>query len=164
MQLTKNLETPVVPAVDLWMQIQFSSLRAVVPGICQAAVALASGSTAGESPKLMIVLRELLGNAIEHGNQDDSGRAVDFRMRLIGARGVELSVSDEGSGFDAALVDLSSLSSPGDTRGSGLRLVNALCDSIRFENGGRRVVCRLSWDTDLRMAELAVPTRNVKTH
>lgn len=130
------------------IELRFSSLRELVPGICLASSAFAAGPGGGEMPKVNLVLRELLGNAIEHGNHNDPRRSVVCRVTRISPQSVELSVTDEGLGFTADDVDLQFLDSPSDSSRGGLRLVNALSDSLRFELGGRRTVCQVSWNTD----------------
>lgn len=156
MALTENALPPAEAAIGhAWFQIRFSSLRELLPGICQIASSLATGSSTAVSPKLALVLRELLINAIEHGNQDESGRVVDFRMDRLGAGSVAIAIADEGAGFEMDPVDLCPQEVPADSTGSGLRLVNALCDSLVFENGGRRVICKLTWDNEFGSAAFA---------
>lgn len=130
------------------VELRFSSLRELVPGICLASSAFAAGPGGGEMPKVNLVLRELIGNAIEHGNRNDPRRGVVCRVTRISPQSVELSVTDEGQGFTAEDVDLQILDSPADSSRGGLRLVNALSDSLRFELGGRRTVCQVSWTSD----------------
>ncbi len=130
------------------IELRFSSLRELVPGICLASSAFAAGPGGGEMPKVNLVLRELLGNAIEHGNHNDPRRSVVCRVTRLSPQSVELSVTDEGLGFTADDVDLQFLDSPSDSSRGGLRLVNALSDSLRFELGGRRTVCQVSWNTE----------------
>jgi anti-sigma regulatory factor (Ser/Thr protein kinase) len=132
------------------IELRFSSLRELVPGICLASATFAAGPGGGEMPKVTLVLRELLGNAIEHGNHNDPRRGVVCRVTRTGPQSVELSVTDEGSGFTADAVDLQFLDAPVDSGRGGLRLVNALSDSLRFELGGRRVVCQVSWNLEER--------------
>ena len=45
------------------------------------------------------VVRELLNNAVEHGNQNDSKKSVTYRLKNE-ADHIEISVSDQGNGFD----------------------------------------------------------------
>ncbi len=130
------------------VELRFSSLRELVPGICLASSAFAAGPGGGEMPKVNLVLRELIGNAIEHGNRNDPRRGVVCRVTRLSPQSVELSVTDEGQGFTADDVDLRVLDCPSDSSRGGLRLVNALSDSLRFELGGRRTVCQVSWDSD----------------
>lgn len=129
------------------IELRFSSLRELVPGMCLASAAFAAGPGGGEMPKVTLVLRELLGNAIEHGNRNDPRREVVCRVTRLGPQSVELSVTDEGPGFTADAVALQVLDTPSDTCRGGLRLVNALGDSLRFELGGRRAVCQVSWNS-----------------
>lgn len=126
------------------IELRFSSVRELVPGICQAGTAFAAGPNGGELPRFTLVLRELLTNAIEHGNGGDPAREVTCRVRRVDDHTVELSVTDEGPGFTPKAVDLSPLDVPTDIARGGLRLVNALANSLRFEEDGRRAVCRVS--------------------
>lgn len=138
---------PAMPGCSA-IELRFSSLRELVPGICLASSTFAAGPGGGEMPKVNLVLRELLGNAIEHGNRNDPRRGVVCRVTRLSPHSVELSVTDEGLGFTADDVDLQFLDSPVDSSRGGLRLVNALSDSLRFELGGRRTVCQVSWNLD----------------
>lgn len=132
------------------IELRFSSLRELVPGICLASATFAAGPGGGEMPKVTLVLRELLNNAIEHGNQGDPRRGVVCRITRLSPQSVEISVSDEGTGFMCEDVDLHFLDTPSDSCRGGLRLVNALSDVLRFELGGRRAICRVSWDSEDR--------------
>lgn len=140
--------TPIPTPGCSTIELRFTSLRDLVPGICLAAAAFSAGPGGGEMPKVNLVLRELLSNAIEHGNQNDPRHYVVCRVTRINPQSVELSVTDEGRGFTADDVDLRFLDAPTDSSRGGLRLVNALSEALRFELGGRRVTCRVSWKSD----------------
>ncbi len=150
-----EIPTAESDAREAWFEIRFSSLRELLPGICQLASSLATGSSTVNSPKLAIVLRELLMNAIEHGNHNEPGRVVALRVNRIGGQCVEIAIEDQGAGFRFDDIDVRPLDAPTDCCDGGLRLVSALSDSMSFDEEGRRVVCRLSWDPELRSEYIA---------
>lgn len=151
--LTENVTQASSSAHDARMQIRFSAYRELLPGICQASAAFARGTGSGDSAKLVMVLRELLYNAIEHGSKNDPEQEIGCAITRDGGSAVVVMVSDSGDGFDREAVDLHSLATPTDCRRGGLRLVNALSDFLKIENGGRTIICRVSWDTETSAAD-----------
>jgi serine/threonine-protein kinase RsbW len=93
--------------------------------------------------RFRVVLRELLINAIEHGNENDASRRVACSV-AIGGRGdcVHVSVEDQGEGFDYKSLDMA-LSDNGKPRTDrGYRLVGNLCRRLGFNEKGNRIsVC-----------------------
>jgi len=156
-----GLETPFTT------EIRFSSDPLLVPGICNAAASFAGNLLSGDHPKLMLVLRELLRNAVEHGNGRDTSRTVLCRLsRQLGTRVIEIAVTDEGTGFDFAATNYQLPGVPQANSHCGLRLVYALSDDLRFEDGGRTVVCHVSLDGDTPAGERTpqtTPTRSNAT-
>ena len=147
-------------AYPLTTEIRFSSDPLLVPGICSAAANFAADQDSGGQPKLALVLRELLRNAVEHGNRRDSSRTVKCRITRLGTRAVEIVVTDEGTGFDSDAVDYQLPDTPQDSSHCGLRLVHALSNELRFEDGGKTVVCRVSLDGDTVSDEQSTPANN----
>lgn len=141
-----QFEPPYGLDTPLTTEIRFSSDLLLIPGICNAAANFAANPQSGGQPKLILVLRELLRNAVEHGNQHDASRTVLCRLMRLGARVVEIIVTDEGSGFDSVAANFQLPNTPQDNSHCGLRLVYALSDDLRFEDGGKTVVCRVSLD------------------
>lgn len=135
-------------AANFEMRLKLPALSALVPTTCKLAALMVTEGRDGDSPKVTLVLRELLTNAIEHGCSGDPRQSIDVKVARKGKQNVELVVSDEGRGFSAASLDLSSLDCPAATTQAGLRLANAVCSSMRFENGGRRIVCHLVEEAD----------------
>lgn len=160
--MTDNASTPPPGAQETRMHIRFSSYRELLPGICQASAAFARGTAGGESAKLVMILRELLDNAIEYGSRNNPAHEIACTITRIAPDSVDVAVSDEGEGFQSESLDLRSLVAPTDSRRGGLRLVNALSDSIRFEDGGRTVVCRVSWKTGAETALHSTPQETAR--
>ena len=137
------------------VEIRFSSNPLLLAGICASAVDFVCGSHPGKPHEVAVVLRELLVNAVEHGNKHDLGKYVTCRVTRIGPHAAEIAVEDEGEGFDPTHVDLGYPASPAELSRNGLRIANALSCALSFEEGGRRVVCRLSWGPDGRLCTMA---------
>jgi anti-anti-sigma factor len=85
-----------------------------------------------------VVLRELLINAIEHGNQRDIHKKVQCSIANLGGPRWQISVIDEGPGFDYhnASFLMPQSSTP---RNRGLPLVNAFTDQLDFLGNGNHV-------------------------
>jgi serine/threonine-protein kinase RsbW len=89
--------------------------------------------------RVVLLATEAVTNAIEHGNKFDMSKRVHFRLE-VGEGKVELTVQDEGVGFDPANtddpLDPDNLMRDG---GRGLLFMESMADQIRFEDEGRRV-------------------------
>lgn len=84
-----------------------------------------------------LVARELLNNAILHGNKLERSKKVKFSLR-IGRRWIRLQVIDQGNGFNWRQAhrqppDVSAES------GRGMAIARAYGQRIVFGNGGRRI-------------------------
>jgi serine/threonine-protein kinase RsbW len=105
-------------------------------------VAGLAGFDEDEALNLALAVREAVINAICHGHGEDPRRKVRVTL-AAGQRGLRVSVSDRGAGFDA-----DSMPDPtvGDNRlrasGRGLLLMRAFVDQVRFRRrpgGGTEV-------------------------
>jgi len=85
-----------------------------------------------------LLVRELVNNAILHGNKLDVSKNVRISVR-IWHRIIALSVADEGPGFDwrSQLCHQPDLS---DTSGRGLAIGLIYADRMAFNHAGNRVV------------------------
>jgi len=86
-----------------------------------------------------LILRELLNNAVEHGNYNISDRAVVCSLQRIGDKRFKVSVQDEGKGFDYGKLVMTLPEDPRQIRNRGYALVNAFSDQINFNDKGNRV-------------------------
>ncbi len=86
---------------------------------------------------LMLGLSEAVANAIMHGNKQDPNKWIHLRAEQIDGN-LEVTVEDEGDGFDPDLVP-SPLTADNKTRqgGRGLFLMRTYCKDVRYSNGGR---------------------------
>jgi anti-sigma regulatory factor (Ser/Thr protein kinase) len=92
----------------------------------------------GDTNALLLVIRELLINAIVHGNESKTSRIALVRIARRGEH-FEVQVDDEGEGFDYETLDLDLPDDPQSLDGRGLVLVHELSKELAFERGGRRV-------------------------
>jgi anti-anti-sigma factor len=99
---------------------------------------------AGKPENLKIVLRELLINAIEHGNGSDMQLSVECTVEHLDDNRFKIVVKDSGDGFDYGSLNLLVPEDPNQDRNRGLPLVNALADEIAFNEKGNEVTAYLS--------------------
>jgi anti-sigma regulatory factor (Ser/Thr protein kinase) len=91
-----------------------------------------------DSDGLLLVVRELLINAIVHGNGSNSSRMALIRIARRGYR-YEVQVDDEGEGFDFESLILDLPEDPQSLVKRGLVIVHELSEELTFERGGSRV-------------------------
>ena len=104
---------------------------------------------------LFLVLRELISNAIHHGNQGDVNRLVRIAINhLVLPSGEKdnntehftVTVQDEGCGFDYLALDLFLPENGGIHAKRGLKLVAALVDQLAFQDTGNGVTVYLHFN------------------
>ena len=88
---------------------------------------------------LRLSLEELLTNAIKHGNKSNPDLKVSVDCAILPGA-IEISVSDEGQGFDhGSMPDPTEKENLPKPSGRGLYLVKKFTDRIQFLNNGRTV-------------------------
>jgi serine/threonine-protein kinase RsbW len=98
-----------------------------------------------------LALREALGNAIVHGNQEDPKTKVHIRCRCGPGDEVSIVVTDQGKGFDFEKTGSSGLTSElASGHGHGIQLMKAYMDDVHFERGGSQVHMRKRSRTTVR--------------
>ena len=86
-----------------------------------------------------LALEEALINAAKHGNKWDPSKHVHVEFEVSDER-VEVSIEDEGAGFDRRLVPDPTLEENIEKcSGRGILLIEAYMDSVDWSHGGRRV-------------------------
>ncbi len=96
-----------------------------------------------ESSDVKLVLRELLLNAVCHGNHNNSARLILLMVECEEEGTCTVTVEDEGDGFDHRLLDFSLPDDPRQASQRGMKLVNALSESVTFNELGNRVTAVL---------------------
>lgn len=93
---------------------------------------------------LVLVFRELVNNAVEHGNKKVKELPVDVEVLRLSPGRFRLSVEDRGAGFDFRSADLSLPDDPTQIRNRGLALANSFADELMFHEPGNKVTAWIS--------------------
>ncbi len=94
--------------------------------------------------RAIIVLRELLVNAIQHGNKHNAAYPVTIGVRKLEQNKVKILVKDYGRGFDYRSLDTRLPENPRKIHTRGYRLIKAFCDSFEFNREGNEVTAYVS--------------------
>jgi serine/threonine-protein kinase RsbW len=113
-------------------------VRHVVAELVEACERLAfAGSRA--TLNLRVALGEVIANAILYGNKEDPGRLVRIDAKLSPGL-AEVTVTDEGSGFDpGAVLDPTLPENRDRSHGRGLFLLRTLADEVEYNERGNAV-------------------------
>ncbi len=97
-----------------------------------------------------IVIRELLINAIEHGNQNNPDRTVHCAVEQVEDVLFKVTVEDEGDGFDYKNLDMAIPEDPRQVRHRGYALIKSFTEKILFNEKGNQttVYLRMSRETE----------------
>ncbi len=127
--------------IEAWMP---SEIQAVSP-LVEQLVRLIKGSQCvpGQEPDVELALREALNNAVVHGNRLDPNKRVQILCRCEKRKGISITVSDQGQGFDPnAVPEPSAIGRIEAEHGRGLLLMKTAMDEVSFEGGGTKVHLR----------------------
>ncbi len=102
-----------------------------------------------EFSRLRLVLRELLINAVDHGNRNVREQIVTCEVELVDGHLARIAVEDQGNGFDHRNLILRIPEDAQQIRQRGYPLINAFSENIAFNDKGNRVtaVVRLQRQT-----------------
>ncbi len=89
----------------------------------------------GSTEYVPLVIRELLCNAIEHGNGNDPVKVVSGTIEKIEKCRYKITVTDEGEGCTLDDISYSSSPDPVNGRSMGFSIINNFCDEILFAEG-----------------------------
>jgi serine/threonine-protein kinase RsbW len=130
--------------IDSWMP---SKIQAISPTVDRL-MRLIGGSQCipGNEFDVELALREALGNAVVHGNQEDPEKKVHIRCRCGRGQGISIIVTDQGKGFDFGKVLANGITanSPAE-HGRGIPLIEAYMDDVHFARGGSEVHMSKHW-------------------
>jgi len=100
------------------------------------------------SSGVMIVLRELLVNAIQHGFSLLNQR-ISVELKVLPNNMFKLTVTDTGCGFDPDRLDLDSVSEdPRMVKNRGYRLIHTFAQDIEFNEKGNSITAYVPLDKD----------------
>ena len=127
--------------IEAWMP---SEIQAISP-LVEQLMRLIEGSQclAGQEPDVELALREALNNAVVHGNRLDPNKRVQILCRCEMRKGISITVSDQGQGFDPnAVPEPSAIGRIEAEHGRGILLMKMAMDEVSFECGGTKVHLR----------------------
>ena len=101
-----------------------------------------------DAPPFILSIREMVNNAIEHGNKMDTSLKVIMDVEEIGNFRFKISVKDEGPGFDYGSMNLSMPDDPSQVRNRGLALINTFADELSFNDSGNVVMAYMTIKND----------------
>jgi serine/threonine-protein kinase RsbW len=140
-RFSKKRSRSSIPEVDSWTP---SKIQAISPTVDRL-MRLIEGSQCvpGLEFDVELALREALGNAVVHGNQEDAEEKVHLRARCGRGKGISIVVTDQGKGFDfEEIADIGFTSDPTGAHGHGIQLMKAYMDEVHFARGGSEVHMR----------------------
>jgi serine/threonine-protein kinase RsbW len=124
--------------IDAWMPSKIQAISPLVDRLM--GVIERARCVPGVEFDVELALREALGNAVVHGNQENPDKKVHIRCRCESGNEISIVVTDEGKGFDFLKTLGNGLtSSTADAHGHGIQLMRAYMDDVRFERGGSEV-------------------------
>jgi serine/threonine-protein kinase RsbW len=124
--------------IDSWMPSKIQAISPLVDRLMR----LIQGSQCvpGDEFDVELALREALGNAVVHGNQEDPEKKVHIRCRCQPGNQIYIVVTDQGKGFDfGKMVCTGFTSDPSSEHGRGIQLMKGFMDDVHFESGGSEV-------------------------
>jgi serine/threonine-protein kinase RsbW len=124
--------------VDAWIPSEVKAISPLVDRLMR----LIEGShcITGEEHAVELALREALSNAVVHGNRLDAHKLVHVRCGCKGGKGISITVSDQGQGFDpSAVPDPLSVDNLEAEHGRGIHLMKLAMDEVSFEPRGAEV-------------------------
>ena len=89
--------------------------------------------------ELSILLREMLMNAIQHGNKSSINRKVWCRIVHLCQNRFKITVEDQGDGFDYRKINRKIPDHPEEIKARGYILIHALSDRVEFNTRGNRI-------------------------
>ena len=86
-----------------------------------------------------VVLREMLTNAIKHGNKQVPERMVTVKIESLKKMRFKISVHDEGDGFNYRALSSKAPENPRGREKRGYYLINYLSDKVEFNVQGNGI-------------------------
>jgi serine/threonine-protein kinase RsbW len=124
--------------IDAWIPSEIGAISPLVERLMR----LVEGShcVTGEETAVELALREALSNAVVHGNRLDAHKLVHVRCRCKVGKGISITVSDQGQGFDpSAVPDAVSVENLELEHGRGIHIMKLAMDQVAFKQRGTEV-------------------------
>ncbi len=92
----------------------------------------------------IVVIRELLSNAIHHGNRNTTEGEVSLQVKYLENNCFQIVVEDSGNGFDYDSINRSLPEDPLRAPSRGYPLIHNISDRVEFNDKGNRITAYLS--------------------
>ena len=98
---------------------------------------------------VLLVSRELIKNAVVHGNQNDRSKEVVYRISRLAQDRFELEVQDSGSGISLNRSESTTKQWPNrldsdETHGRDFTIISSLSDQVSFNEQGNKITVVLT--------------------
>ncbi|MBW1673790.1 MAG: ATP-binding protein [Deltaproteobacteria bacterium] len=123
---------------------RFSSELQLVDQVVEAFEKYCSRLKVEEPSSLILVLKELLINAVVHGSQNDANRNVLCVVEKLEKSRFMIQVEDTGRGFAYKSIDMNPPEDLKHIQKRGYAIINALSDRIEFNDSGNKVTVFLA--------------------
>ncbi|MBF0451113.1 MAG: ATP-binding protein [Candidatus Magnetomorum sp.] len=124
---------------DDYIEFKFSSEIKMVNKIIKETRNFLENYTIEEDGNIVLILRELINNAIEHGNKKSKELIVSVSITHLSNQRFKIVVEDEGDGFDYARMNFRVSNDPSQIRNRGLSLINSFSDEVVFNETGNMI-------------------------
>jgi anti-sigma regulatory factor (Ser/Thr protein kinase) len=131
---------------DGQLDIELSSDPDLMEHVTREAQYFITESGYRKNTDLKVIIRELVSNAIIHGNRMDPERHVKMHLEHMGGGTFSVMITDEGTGFDYQSVKYNLPDRPSNSACRGLALVKALTCRLEFNGAGNGVVATFGLD------------------
>lgn len=126
------------------LMVRMPSDMSLLPSVTRRCMLFLRNLGLGFCPDVALVSRELLSNAICHGNRRCMQKQVHLEIRKLDSGEIEVLVEDEGAGFNYRRLNLSVPEEKWWGGHHGLALVNMLTNGLAFNAMGNQVTVRLA--------------------
>ena len=92
-----------------------------------------------DSSEFKVIVRELLNNAVRHGNHEIIEKTVACSIEYLGARRFKIVVEDQGNGFNYGNINMDLPKNLDQIKRKGYALINAFSKRIEFNEKGNRI-------------------------
>ncbi len=125
------------------LSITFPATLENVSGVCEEVKKIsAENGFARSSFVIQLLLREVLNNAVLHGNKGNPEKHVKCRVSFDDNYGMEIAVEDEGEGFEWRKLAGRKVSSRAGS-GRGIAIMRQYGKEVRFNRKGNKVVIKI---------------------
>ena len=93
----------------------------------------------GDESAFKLIVRELLKNAVRHGNHEIIEKTVACNIEYLGARRFKIVVEDQGNGFNYGNINVDLPENFNQIKRKGYILINDLSKRIEFNEKGNRI-------------------------